>query len=452
MKTPPRVRSLVAVTALVMVGLGTLPVVAGNASASRAAIAYHRQHLVLDQALGSAAGQGYTAGDLSPITTRLKAVDSAGEPWWIPGRSGFYEHQTAAVIELTRDLKTLERKVFTNAQTSAVMHIRGAGSTIDQDRRLAAADPDLGALQKRLEDVATAQSSARTLTDFRTVSDQALAVARDAGLLASQLTQESAEIQRAAAVLLAQTGANLDAVRKAGNDAVAAGRNEATVAAYMNKPRPFQNLAEVNRAYSRLEKFAGQVGSSDLDQAASAAAAAQRFSGEIHGALMSGFPSKAILISYTGQELWAYQDGKLAHDTLVTTGRPALPTDIGPMKVLSKSSPWTMHSPWPPGSPAWYPDTVVQMVLWFTNTGEGLHDAYWQGCCWGPGSQFGPDASHGCIHVPFGSEQFLFRWADVGTPVIVYPGDGTPVSSQMNQISTDDQGNPLGGPGVPRGL
>lgn len=452
MKTLTRVRSLMVVSAVAIVGLGTLPVVVGNAAASRAATAYHRQHRVLERDLRSAAGQGYTVRDLSPITTRLKAVDSAQEPWWIPGRSGFYEHETADVSKLSRDLKTLEQKVFTSVQTGAAHHIRTAASTIAEDRRLAAADPDLEALHKRLNDVAAAQSSARTLSDFRAVDDQALAVARDAGLLAIQLTQESAEIQRAAASLLAQTGANLDAVRKAGDDAVAAARNESTIAAYMNKPGPFKNLPDVNRAYSRLEKFAGQVGSSDLEQAAGAAAAVQRFAGEIHSALLSGLPSKAILISYTGQELWAYQDGRLVQDTLVTTGRPALPTDIGPMKVLSKSSPWTMHSPWPPGSPAWYPDTVVQMVLWFTNTGEGLHDAYWQGCCWGPGSQYGPSASHGCIHVPFGSEQFLFHWADVGTPVIVYPGDGTPVSNQMDQISTDDQGNPLGGPGVPRGI
>jgi len=452
MKTPTRIPVLISVSVLAIAGLGSVPVVAGNAAASRAAVAYHHQHLLLDQELRMAAGQGYTITDLRPITTRLKAVDSAREPWWIPGRSGFYEHEAGAVGQLRRDLKTLKLKLFTDAQSSAAQHIGSAGAAIDEDRRLAAADPDLEALQRRLQDVTMAQGSARTLSDFRTVGNQAFVVAGDAGMLAIQLNQENMEIQTAAAGLLAQTGPNLDAIHKAGSDALAAGRNEATIAAYMNKPRPFNNVGEVNRAYSRLEKFAGQVGSSDVNQAATAAAAVERFAGEIHSALMTGLPRKAILISYAGQELWAYQDGKLVQNTLVTTGRPALTTDVGPMKVLSKSSPWTMHSPWPPGSPAWYPDTVVQMVLWFTNTGEGLHDAYWQSCCWGPGSQYGPSASHGCIHVPFGNEQFLFRWADVGTPVIVYPGDGTPVSSQVNQISTDDQGNPLSGPGAPKGI
>src|SRR5262249_20365331 len=114
MKTPTRVRSLLGFSALVIVGLGlgTLPVVVGNAAASRAATAYHRQYLVLEEDLRSAAGQGYTARDLSPIPTRLKAGDSAQEPWWIPGRSGFYEHETADVSQLSRDLKTLEQKVF----------------------------------------------------------------------------------------------------------------------------------------------------------------------------------------------------------------------------------------------------------------------------------------------------------------------------------------------------
>jgi lipoprotein-anchoring transpeptidase ErfK/SrfK len=130
----------------------------------------------------------------------------------------------------------------------------------------------------------------------------------------------------------------------------------------------------------------------------------------------------------------------------VTTGRPALPTDLGAMKVLRKDSPWKMHSPWPKGSPYYYPDAMVQMVVWFTNTGEGLHDASWQQCCWGPGSQYTGFASHGCIHLPNSAERFIYNWSQVGVPVVVYQGDGTPVNEQVAKISTDDQGNPLSGP------
>jgi len=133
-------------------------------------------------------------------------------------------------------------------------------------------------------------------------------------------------------------------------------------------------------------------------------------------------------------------------DTPVTTGRPALPTDIGTMRVLHKDSPWTMQSPWPKGSPNWYPDTVVQMVLWFTRNGEGLHDASWQPVsALGPGSQAGPFASHGCIHLPTAAVKTLFDWAPIGTPVVVYPGDGSPVARQTLQQSVDAVGNPISG-------
>src|SRR5215467_6296968 len=126
MKGPTSVPILIAVAVLASAGFGTIPIVAGNAAASRSADAYHRQHLLLNAELRAAAGQGYTIGDLSPITTRLKAVDSAREPWWILGRSGFYEHEAAVVRQLRSDLKALELKVFADARTGTTQHISSA--------------------------------------------------------------------------------------------------------------------------------------------------------------------------------------------------------------------------------------------------------------------------------------------------------------------------------------
>ena len=86
------------------------------------------------------------------------------------------------------------------------------------------------------------------------------------------------------------------------------------------------------------------------------------------------------------------------------------------------------------------------MVVWFTQNGEGLHDASWQpNSTLGPGSQNGPYASHGCIHVPLAAVRVLFDWAPIGTPVVVYPGDGSPVADQVAQQSVDAQGNPTSG-------
>ena len=85
--------------------------------------------------------------------------------------------------------------------------------------------------------------------------------------------------------------------------------------------------------------------------------------------------------------------------------------------------------------------------LWFTDNGEGLHDASWQpDATLGPGSQNGPFASHGCVHVPLAAVTTLYQWAPIGTPVVVYPGDGASAMSQVAQQTVDAAGNPLGGP------
>src|SRR4030088_3489019 len=189
----------------------------------------------------------------------------------------------------------------------------------------------------------------------------------------------------------------------------------------MNKSRPFKGFDALNRLYSKLESYGQRQGSGDPNQSAQGSAGAQILAGQIHNALLAGLPAKAIVISYARQHLWASEGSKVVQDTLVTTGRPQLPTDLGPMKVLSKSSPWKMHSPWPKGSPWWYPDTVVRKVLWFTSTGEGLHDANWQpDSTYAPGSQNNQYLpSHGCIHLPGTTVDWLYGWAPVGTPVII---------------------------------
>lgn len=435
---------LLAALALLAVTGGLL--VESNFSAVQAQRSYqgHRQKLDLD--LRAATAQGYTAADLEPITSQLRAVDSSSAPWWLTSRTDYYKRQDDQVVRLDADLNSRQGQLLTQAQTDATQQMSSTKSALAHDHDLGADDSDLKSLQQRLDDVARAQGAAHTITDFRNVVKQLQPVTNDVNALGVAQQAENDAVAKAADDLKGQTGGNLDSVRKAGNDAVYQARNDASIGAYMNKPGPVKGFDALSKAYSRLEKYAGMIGSGDLNQAALGAGAAQRYAAQIHDALMGGLPGKTIIISYAGQHLWALEGTRVVQDTLITTGRPELPTDVGPMKVLKKDSPWKMHSPWPKGSAYWYPDTTVQMVLWFTNTGEGLHDADWQPCCWGPGSQYTGYASHGCIHVPYGSESFLFNWAPVGTPVIVYQGDGSPVANQVAQISTDDQGNPLTGP------
>jgi L,D-transpeptidase catalytic domain len=413
---------------------------------ARASAPYLAERARLEADLGSAAAQGYTARDLRPVTDRLNGIEATPGPLWLGSWDDFYRAQADRVAKLRTELVRQQQVVLTAADGDAARRLSAAGTGVEQDRALGAPDDDVAPLQQRLDDLAAARATGHTVPALRAVGVQAQEVQRDAATVAAAAQIENLELRSLAAELKGSTGGSLDALHKIAADTIFQGRNEASAAAYLNRPSPFRGYGGIRSAIARLERHVGQAGSDDVDQAAIAAAAGQRYSGQIHDLLMGGLPPKAILISYQAQLLRAYQDGQVLRETLVTTGRPALPTDIGPMKVVGKDSPWRMHSPWPPGSPAWYPDTVVQMVVWFTSTGEGLHDAYWQGCCWGPGSQYGSYASHGCIHVPYDAEMFLYNWTEVGLPVILYPGDGRPVAEQLAQMTTDDQGVPLRGP------
>jgi len=101
----------------------------------------------------------------------------------------------------------------------------------------------------------------------------------------------------------------------------------------------------------------------------------------------------------------------------VTTGRPQLPTPAGTFHIFYKTSPYEMISPWPYGSPFWYPDAWVNYVLEFLQGGYFLHDAPWR-TWFGPGSQYG-DGTHGCINIPNSPMVRIYNWAQLGDEVDV---------------------------------
>jgi lipoprotein-anchoring transpeptidase ErfK/SrfK len=103
----------------------------------------------------------------------------------------------------------------------------------------------------------------------------------------------------------------------------------------------------------------------------------------------------------------------------VTTGRPALPTPVGSYHILFRASPFTFNSPWPPGSPYWYPPTPVTWAMDFYD-GDFLHDDPPEPSnAFGAGSNDGPYASHGCVHVPHSAMAFLYNWLPVGSQVVI---------------------------------
>ena len=125
-------------------------------------------------------------------------------------------------------------------------------------------------------------------------------------------------------------------------------------------------------------------------------------------------PGKVIVISLACQQLTAYQDGVPIYNTVVTTGRPELPTPTGQFSVLYKISPFQFVSDWPKSSPFWYPPSWTQYTLWFKYGGFAIHDAPWRSV-YGPGTEI--HGSHGCVNTPMPIMASIYAWAPVGTPV-----------------------------------
>ena len=416
-------------------------------TANQAALKYDRERATLVAQLGAAREQGYTSQDLLPVTSRLNALTSATVPWFLPSRPSHYKSALSQTVDMELQLRTIEQQQLNLARDGTTQQLAAAGTNANQAQQAQAADSDIQALQQRIDNANKALGAAHNIRDYRAVWTQSQSIAADTSNLLNQTLQENLQIQQAAQQLVASTGGNVQSIQQTGGKAISAGRNDASVAAYVNRSSPYPNYDVIQRAYSRLEKFAPLVGSGDANQAAQGAAGVQRYADQVHNSLVAGLPSKIVLVSFQDQHLWALQGGQVQMQTPVTTGIRGVTdygTDFGPMKVVHKNHPWTMHSPWPHGSPLYYPDTVVQWATFFTNTGESIHDAYWESDSQlGPGSQYNSGTrSHGCIHVPYGDAQWMYDFADVGMLVVVYPGDGSPVSNQLSLMTTDDQGTP----------
>lgn len=124
-----------------------------------------------------------------------------------------------------------------------------------------------------------------------------------------------------------------------------------------------------------------------------------------------------IVVSIERQHLWAFDGPQLVFDTVIGTGRPELPTLLGTYHVFYKTSPYTMISSWPYGSPYWYAPARVEYVMEFIDDGYFIHDAPWR-TRWGPGANL-EAGSHGCVNVPLGVMTPLYRWTRLGDEVVV---------------------------------
>jgi lipoprotein-anchoring transpeptidase ErfK/SrfK len=117
-----------------------------------------------------------------------------------------------------------------------------------------------------------------------------------------------------------------------------------------------------------------------------------------------------VLVSISQQRLWACDRSRQVNSTSVTTGRVVDHdrTPVGSWRVQAKQRNRYLVGPG-------YRDYVH---FWVPFNGDfGLHDAPWQKMPFGS-PKWRTNGSHGCVHVPTATMDWLYRWAEVGTTVV----------------------------------
>lgn len=113
---------------------------------------------------------------------------------------------------------------------------------------------------------------------------------------------------------------------------------------------------------------------------------------------------KLILVVLREQRVYAYQNGQLLRSFIASTGLPRTPTVQGQFRVYVKYRSQTMSGP------GYYLPNVPYVMYFYR--GYGLHGTYWH-------SNFGRPMSHGCVNLRTPDAQWLYNWAEIGTPVHV---------------------------------
>ncbi len=116
-------------------------------------------------------------------------------------------------------------------------------------------------------------------------------------------------------------------------------------------------------------------------------------------------PLRWIDVSLSKQRLSVMQGTKATDSFLVSTGKSSTPTPTGKYLINSKERYSRMRG-------AGYDVPDVPYTMYFYE-GYAIHGAYWH-------NSFGTPVSHGCVNVPVNSAAKVFKFASIGTLVVVH--------------------------------
>ncbi|HXA41518.1 MAG TPA: L,D-transpeptidase [Candidatus Solibacter sp.] len=424
-RTPERVRRLLSrrvvvrmvLTAMIVAGLVFAFLYQTQTEVERLGVVSAAQGEAL-AAYQADANDGMTASQLSADKRSLDQLNSAATPlrFFLVDfqRMDFWSRQQRAYRDLAQQLQASRADLLTKLRQQVSASVAVASQVADAWRQAGGTPADVDTLAGGTDKLAADSQVAGKVSELNAINQkiEALVIALQAGL--AQQNKDNATQATHAAEELPLATSDLTAAHKRADDLRDDALGTADAATHYN-------IGGADRLTARITRDAASADAATTPAALAAAIGWLRTDTDrLQSAMAAGMPDKAIYVSTARQEMRSFEHGVLVKQSLVTTGRPELPTDIGTFSVLRKNHPWTMHSPFPRSSPYWYPDTVVQYVLWFNDDGSGLHDAYWRSK-FGPGTN-GPGRSggtHGCINMPTDVTIWMYDWAPVGTPVVV---------------------------------
>ena len=415
-----------------------------------------------DQSLSAAVGGGLQKGEADSLMWRYSQVQAVKpSAWWqVP----VADHtKLDSIGQLQKELDTVYQQQLTDSRDALERQLhrwnlllaeaKGDGISADGLERGSArlsTHPAMSTTPNSLDALATVLSQQYAILDgrlaaYRTARAQVDAAAQNARtLLANAGQYPQLRIGGFQDQVTAAT-AGLDAVHSTEAFAPILARLQQTAAgvqALLNaRTGAYNQLADTRSTLATAQRIgaivgnrpsvinglAGQLGTA-ADQGAfqsltsqlyqqKQALASAIFTRQMSPVSYNAGVGKLIVISLSRQVLTAYQDGAAVMTTFVATGRPQLPTPPGVYRVFHKYSPYKFISPWPYGSPYWYPSAWTSFAMEFIAGGYFIHDAPWRSW-YGPGSNL-YNGTHGCVNVPYSPMSFLWNWTPMGTTVVV---------------------------------
>ncbi|MFH1536452.1 MAG: L,D-transpeptidase family protein [Patescibacteria group bacterium] len=115
--------------------------------------------------------------------------------------------------------------------------------------------------------------------------------------------------------------------------------------------------------------------------------------------------AKYYEVNLSEQKAYAYEYGYKVKEMLISGGLPGTPSPTGTFSVFRK-----IYSHLYAGPGFYLPNTLYNLNFYGPYY---IHGAYWH-------NNFGHPMSHGCINLSYPDAEWMFNWAEVGTPVIVH--------------------------------